>query len=117
FLFCPFNLEQFENFDPTKDDAFIELFVLNWHDAGKTLMNTDDSAPVQREPSPVFGARLRPDKSQMDAHPTQSKLYRSPSLSCLSSSATLTKPVKYSYRNYGSGTFDQTAKHTMWPRV
>ncbi|CAF2362779.1 unnamed protein product [Rotaria sp. Silwood2] len=116
FLIAAFNLGQFENFDPTRDDAFIELFGLNWHDAGKTLMDTDDSAPLQQEPSPVFGARLRPDKSQIDSRPTQSKLYRSPSLSCLSPSATLTKPIKYSYRNYGSGTFDQTTKHTMWPR-
>ncbi|CAF1055652.1 unnamed protein product [Rotaria sordida] len=108
--------EQFENFDPTRDDAFIELFGLNWYDAGKTLMDTDDSAPIQREPTPVFGARSRPDKSQIDIRPSQSKLYRSPSLSCLPTSTTLTNPIKYSYRNYGSGTFDQTTKHTIWPR-
>lgn len=64
-----------------------------------------------------FQCRLRPDKSQLETSPTLSKLYRSSSLSVLSSPAALTKPIKYSYRNYGNGIFDLTAKHTMWPRV
>ncbi|CAF2060274.1 unnamed protein product [Rotaria magnacalcarata] len=108
--------ELFENFDPTKDDAYIDLFGLNWHDTGKSLMDINDLPQLQQDALPVFGARLRPDKSQIETRPILSKLYRSPSMSCLTPSATLTKPVKYSYRNYGSGTFDTTTKNTLWPR-
>ena len=96
-------------------------------------MDVTDSPVAQQEMPPVFGARfawligwiemyvlfcrLRPDKSQIDTLFGQTKIHRSPSLSSLAPSASLTKPLKYSYRNYGSGTFDQTTKHTMWPRV
>ncbi len=107
--------------------------VQNWHDTGKVLIGANDALTLKRAPSPVFGARLiqilsvnskrislcrlRPDQSQADARPAQNKLFRSPSLSSLSPSATITKPIKYSYHNYGSGTFDQSTKHAMWPRV
>ena len=64
-----------------------------------------------------FMFSLRPDKSQIDKLPGENKLYRSPSLSILSPSASLTQPIRYSYRNYGSGTFDQSTKHPIWPRV
>lgn len=77
------------------------------------------------EKNKVFGLFLpggytykcRPEKSPTDTHPAQNKPYQSSSLSCLSPSASLTKPIKYIYCNYGKGTFDQSTKQTMWPRV
>lgn len=111
-----FTEEQFKTFDPTRSVTFVEFSGLNWHDTGKALMGSNDFPQEKRETVSAYGARLRPDKSQVDTSLAENQIYRSPSLSVLSPSATLTKPIQYSYRNFGKGTFDQSTKHTMWPR-
>lgn len=108
--------EQFQKMDLARSTSYVDLTGLNWHDTGKALMASNDSLDIQNESMTTFGTRLRPDKSQVDRIPGENQLYRSPSLSVLSPSASITKPIRYSYRNYGSGTFDQSTKHTMWPR-
>ncbi|CAF0838015.1 unnamed protein product [Adineta steineri] len=107
--------EQFENWDPTKDGTFVEFTGLGVSQAGKTLLGENDNLPEQREPWTAFGHRLRADKSQRDAQ-SATTAYRSSSLTHLPSTSSINKPINYSYRNYGRGTYDTSTKHTMWPR-
>jgi hypothetical protein len=55
--------------------------------------------------------RLLPDKPQKDSRYSQTKVYRTSSLSGKSPSATLTKPIQYlNYYNYGYNTLDQSSR-------
>ncbi|UJR25586.1 hypothetical protein I4U23_006930 [Adineta vaga] len=111
-----FTEEQFQNFDPTRSNTFVDFTGLNWNDSGKALMGSNDPSSLQSASTPAFGHRLRPDKSQTDTRSAQNQIYRTPTFSSSSFSSTTKTPVKYSFRNYGLGVYDQTPKSTMWPR-
>ncbi|CAF3883806.1 unnamed protein product [Rotaria sp. Silwood2] len=106
-----FSETQFQNFDPKRDESFLEFVALNWQNTGKTLLGISDSPLLQHDSSMEFGARLRTDKSQRNLRPSQTKLYRSPSLFSTSPSATLTKSIRYNNQNYnGNSSFSQSAR-------
>ncbi|CAF0994467.1 unnamed protein product [Rotaria sordida] len=91
---------QFQNFDPKRDESFLEFAGLNWHSTSKSLLGVNDSPLLPHDSSVEFGARLRVDKSQKDIRPSQAKLYRSPSLFSTSPSVPLTKLIKYNDHNF-----------------
>ncbi|CAF1035183.1 unnamed protein product [Rotaria sp. Silwood1] len=106
-----FSEAQFQNFDPKRDESFLEFTGLNWHNTGKSLLGITDSPLLQNDFSVEFGARLRADKSQKNLRPSQTKIYRSPSLFSTSPSTALTKMSRYNDQNcHRNNSFSQSAR-------